>query len=236
MKVKQMGLKPYQAIWEDMRRFTSTRQKDTIDELWVLEHFPVYTQGQAGKHEHIINPGSIPIIHSDRGGQVTYHGPGQMIAYVLMDLKRRNLGVRNLVCDLEQLIIDLLDSYQIEAHRQAQAPGVYVAEEKIASIGLRVKNNCTYHGIALNVDLDLNPFQGIHPCGYQQLKMTRIKEYDDTISFAKVQQDFVHFFLDRFELPIHPLLDSDGMAARSTVSFSDPEATSLEFGEYVDTD
>ena len=200
MKVTQLGLQPYQTVWEEMRRFTSTRQQDTIDELWVLEHFPVYTQGQAGKNEHVINPGSIPIIHSDRGGQVTYHGPGQMIAYVLMDLKRRHLGVRTLVCDLEQLIIDLLGSYQIQAHRLAHAPGVYVAEEKIASIGLRVKNNCTYHGIALNVDLDLSPFQGIHPCGYQQLKMTRIKEYDDTISFAKIQQDFIHLFLDRFEL------------------------------------
>lgn len=201
INVKQLGLQDYQSVWENMKQFTQTRQTDTQDELWIVEHLPIYTQGQAGKTEHIINPGAIPIIQSDRGGQVTYHGPGQMIAYVLLDLKRRHLGVRTLVCELERLIIDLLASYQIEAHRQDQAPGVYVAQEKIASIGLRVKKNCSYHGIALNVDLDLEPFHGIHPCGYQQLKMTRIKEYDPNIHLATVQQDFIRLFLDRFTAP-----------------------------------
>jgi lipoyl(octanoyl) transferase len=196
--IRQLGLQPYQSVWEAMKQFTQTRQPDTEDELWIVEHPPVYTQGQAGKAEHIINPGAIPIIQSDRGGQVTYHGPGQMIAYVLMDLKQRRLGVRTLVCELEQLIIDLLRAYQIEAQRQSHAPGVYVAQEKIASIGLRVKNNCTYHGIALNVDLDLDPFHGIHPCGYQQLKMTRIKEYDPKINLAQIQQDFIRLFLDKY--------------------------------------
>ncbi|NDH66501.1 MAG: lipoyl(octanoyl) transferase LipB [Gammaproteobacteria bacterium] len=199
--VKQLGLQDYQGVWENMKQFTQTRQADTQDELWIVEHPSVYTQGQAGKTEHIINPGAIPIIQSDRGGQVTYHGPGQMIAYVLLDLKRRHLGVRTLVCELERIIIDLLASYQIEAQLQDQAPGVYVAQEKIASIGLRVKNNCSYHGIALNVDLDLEPFHGIHPCGYQQLKMTRIKEYDPNIQMAPVQQDFIHLFLDKFTTP-----------------------------------
>lgn len=196
--VKQLGLQDYQSVWEDMKHFTQTRQPCTQDELWIVEHPAVYTQGQAGKREHIINPKDIPIVQSDRGGQVTYHGPGQIVAYVLMDLKRRHLGVRTLVCELERLIIDLLASYHITAHRQDRAPGVYVAEEKIASLGLRIKNNCSYHGLALNVDLDLDPFHGIHPCGYQQLKMTRMKEYDSTIYLAQVQQDFIRLFLDRF--------------------------------------
>lgn len=198
MKVKQLGLQPYQPIWEAMKHFASTRTSDTEDELWVLEHYPVYTQGQAGKAEHIFNPGSIPVIQSDRGGQVTYHGPGQLIAYVLIDLKRLHLGVRTLVCDLEQVLIDLLTTFHIKAHRQDRAPGVYVENKKIASLGLRVKNNCTYHGIALNVHMDLDPFLGINPCGYQQLKMTQIKEYDSNINFINIQKDFIRLFLDTY--------------------------------------
>ncbi|MCR9191894.1 MAG: lipoyl(octanoyl) transferase LipB [Gammaproteobacteria bacterium] len=198
MRVCQLGIQPYQTVWENMKRFTTERQSDTEDELWVLEHLPVYTQGQAGKAEHVLHPGNIPIVQSDRGGQVTYHAPGQLIAYVLMNLRRRRLGVRTLVCQLEQLLIDQLQAYHIDAHRQERAPGVYVANQKIASIGLRVKANCTYHGIALNVDLDLEPFQGINPCGYEELKMTRIKEYNANISLAQVNQDFVQHFLDIF--------------------------------------
>ena len=198
INVKQLGLQNYLPVWEDMKSFTQTRQPDTQDELWLVEHPAVYTQGQAGKTEHILNPKEIPIVQSDRGGQVTYHGPGQMVAYVLLDLKRRHLGVRTLVCELEGLLIDLLTSYHITAHRKDRAPGVYVAEEKIASLGLRIKNNCSYHGLALNVDLDLEPFDGIHPCGYQQLKMTRMTEYDPTIHLEQVQQDFIRLFLDRF--------------------------------------
>lgn len=198
MRIKHLGLQDYQPVWEAMQQFTRNRQAQTEDELWLLEHHPVYTQGQAGKAEHLLAPGHIPIVYSDRGGQVTYHGPGQMIAYVLMDLKRRHLGIKTLVCALEQIIIDLLDTYHISAHRQPRAPGVYVDHQKIASIGLRVKNNCTYHGIALNVDVDLAPFQGIHPCGYPNLQMTRIKAYDDAISVANVQQCFTQLFLDKF--------------------------------------
>lgn len=198
MRIKHLGLQDYQPVWEAMQQFTRNRHAQTEDELWLLEHHPVYTQGQAGKTEHMLAPGHIPIVYSDRGGQVTYHGPGQMIAYVLMDLKRRHLGIKTLVCDLEQIIIDLLDTYHIAAHRQARAPGVYVDHQKIASIGLRVKNNCTYHGIAINVDVDLAPFQGIHPCGYPDLQMTRIKAYDDAISVANVQQSFTQLFLDKF--------------------------------------
>lgn len=199
MYVRELGLQPYQPIWEEMKQFTTARQADTADELWVLEHLPVYTQGQAGKPHHVINPGNIPLIQSDRGGQITYHGPGQMIAYVLIDLKRRHLGIKTLVCTLEQILIDLLGTYHISAHRESHAPGVYVAQQKIASIGLRVKNNYTYHGIALNVDLDLEPFQGINPCGYENLKMTRIKEYDSHINFAQVRKDFIRLFSDKFK-------------------------------------
>lgn len=199
MYVRELGLQPYQPVWEEMKQFTIARQADTEDELWVLEHLPVYTQGQAGKPHHVINPGNISIVQSDRGGQVTYHGPGQMIAYVLIDLKRRHLGIKTLVCKLEQMLIDLLGTYHISAHRESNAPGVYVAQQKIASIGLRVKNNCTYHGIALNVDIDLGPFQGINPCGYENLKMTRIKEYDAHISLTQVQKDFIRLFSDKFE-------------------------------------
>ncbi|PJD93898.1 MAG: octanoyltransferase [Legionella sp.] len=199
MRIHQLGIQSYQSVWENMKGFTLARHPDTEDELWMLEHLPVYTLGQAGKLEHVLNTGNIPVVQSDRGGQVTYHGPGQLIAYVMMDLQRRRLGVRTLVCDLEQILIDLLQTYHIDAHRQPKAPGVYVADQKIASIGLRVKSNCTYHGIALNVDLDLAPFEGINPCGYQQLKMTRIKEYDSKISMAQVNRDFVRHFLATFE-------------------------------------
>lgn len=199
MRIHQLGIQAYQTVWDKMKHFTLQRDAHTEDELWMLEHLPVYTLGQAGKHEHLLHTGDIPVVQSDRGGQVTYHGPGQLIAYVMMDLQRRRLGVRTLVCDLEGVLIRLLQTYQIDAHRQAKAPGVYVADQKIASIGLRVKANCTYHGIALNVDLDLSPFQGINPCGYEQLKMTRIKEYDSKISVAQVNQDFVRHFLAAFE-------------------------------------
>lgn len=188
----------YVPIWEKMKQFTQQRQPNTEDQLWLLEHLPVYTLGQAGKREHIINPQEIPVIHSDRGGQVTYHGPGQLIAYVLMDLQRRSLSIRNLVQQLEQVIIQLLQDLNIEAQRQCKAPGVYVDDKKIASIGLRVKANRTYHGIALNVDMDLKPFAGINPCGYERLKMTQIREYDSRISMPQVAEQLIHHYCAMF--------------------------------------
>ena len=196
--VKQLGIKPYSSVFDDMKQFTITRNAETPDELWLLEHNPVYTQGQAGRAEHILNPKSIPIVQSDRGGQVTYHGPGQLVAYVLMDITRRSLGVRTLVCNLEKILIDLLAEYDIQAQRKTGAPGVYVDEKKIASIGLRVKNGCTYHGIALNVGLDLSPFEGINPCGYSELKMTQIKDFKPEISILDVNQNFIKNFLSAF--------------------------------------
>ncbi len=198
MIIRQLGRQDYTTVWEQMKHFTVTRTETTEDELWLLEHPPVYTQGQAGKSEHILQRTSIPIIQSDRGGQITYHGPGQLIAYILMDINRLNLGVRSLVSKLEQILIAVLANYNIDGHIQCGAPGVYVDNQKIASIGLRVKNGRTYHGIALNVDMDLTPFQNINPCGFKQLNMTQIRNFNSTITLEAVKQRFTQQFLSEF--------------------------------------
>lgn len=199
MKIKQLGMQNYTDVWLQMKDFTQNREAQTEDELWLLEHYPVYTQGQAGKPEHILNSASIPLVHSDRGGQVTYHGPGQLVAYVLMDLKKRNLSIRTLVNQLEQILIDLLSRYSIKASRQCGAPGVYVQEKKIASIGLRVKNGCTYHGIALNVNMDLLPFLGINPCGFAKMEMTQISHFYAKVTLEEINQNFINCFLQQFK-------------------------------------
>ena len=186
MLIKQLGIMPYDTVWANMKDFTINRDTHTPDEFWLLQHNPVYTQGQAGKPEHVLNPHSIPIIQSDRGGQVTYHGPGQLVMYVLMDIRRINLGIRTLVCQLETLLTNVLKKYNINATTQCGAPGVYVENKKIASIGLRVKNGCTYHGIALNVDMDLKPFLGINPCGFAKMEMTQISHYHPNITIEDV--------------------------------------------------
>jgi lipoyl(octanoyl) transferase len=159
-----------------MREFTDNRDAHTPDELWIVEHQPVYTLGQAGKQEHILDPGSIPVVKTDRGGQVTYHGPGQLVVYVLTDIRRKKIGVRQLVSHIEKSVISLLEEYQITAHSRCDAPGVYVEEAKICSIGLRIRRGCSYHGLALNINMDLSPFLGINPCGYQNLRMTQLKD------------------------------------------------------------
>lgn len=196
---RYLGQQPYLETWEQMKQFTSSRNEATADELWLLEHPPVYTQGQAGKAEHILNRNAIPIVQSDRGGQVTYHGPGQLVAYVLMDIRRRNLGIRTLVCHLETLLIAVLQEYGISAETRCGAPGVYVDNKKIASIGLRVKNGCTYHGIALNVAMDLAPFNAINPCGFSQLEMTQVSDYSIYPTVAETAEKFKHLFLRQFE-------------------------------------
>lgn len=193
--IHNLGLKPYADVWEAMKQFTNSRTELTSDELWLVEHFPVYTQGQAGKAEHILNAKEIPVIKTDRGGQVTYHGPGQLVAYVLMDIRRDGMGIRTLVCRLEQVLVTLLGNFSIEASTRCGAPGVYINEKKIASIGLRVKNGCTYHGIALNVAMDLTPFEGINPCGYKQLTMTHMLEYVNDVNIETVYQQFIQDFL-----------------------------------------
>ena len=199
LNIRYLGLQPYTSVWEDMKRLTSERNETTVDELWLVEHPPVYTQGQAGKAEHILNAHAIPIIQTDRGGQITFHAPGQLVAYVLMDIRRRHMGIRTLVCQLENVLIAVLKNYHITAQTQCGAPGVYVNKKKIASIGLRVKNGCTYHGIALNVAMDLSPFLGINPCGYPALQMTQIQDFVPGIDIEHVQQQFTQDFLTLFE-------------------------------------
>ncbi|MFY7698239.1 MAG: lipoyl(octanoyl) transferase LipB [Legionella sp.] len=199
MHIRYLGVQSYLAVWQDMKTFTSTRTQNTDDELWLLEHSPVYTQGQAGKAEHmIVQPSSIPLIQSDRGGQITYHGPGQLIAYVLIDIRRKNMAIRTLVSKLETLVILTLSDYQMNAETINGAPGVYVSGKKIASIGLRVKNGCTYHGLALNVAMDLSPFSNINPCGYSKLEMTQIQNYQPNITIEEVGQILANKFITLF--------------------------------------
>lgn len=199
LNIRYLGLQPYTRVWADMKLFTSERNEKTIDELWLLEHPPVYTQGQAGKAEHILNLQSIPIVQTDRGGQITYHAPGQLVAYIMMDIRKRHMSIRTLVCKLEQILILMLKHFNITAQTRHGAPGVYVGEKKIASVGLRVKNGCTYHGIALNVAMDLSPFSGINPCGYAKLLMTQMQEFIPGISMNEVSMQFVQDFLTIFE-------------------------------------
>jgi len=174
--VRHLGLVDYRETYDAMRRFTETRTADTADEIWLLQHPPVFTQGMNGKPEHLLDAGEIPVVQVDRGGQVTYHGPGQLVVYLLLDLRRRNLGVRQLVSLIEQTVIDLLHDYGIEAQRRSDAPGVYVAGDKIAALGLRIRRNGSYHGLSLNVDMDLTPFTRINPCGYAEMGVTSLKK------------------------------------------------------------
>ena len=172
-----LGRQPYEPVWRAMQAFTDARDTTTPDQIWLLDHDPVFTLGQAGKPEHVLAPGDIPVIPVDRGGQVTYHGPGQLVAYPLLDLRRLGLGVRELVNRLEQVGIDLLAEFGIPAERRSGAPGLYVAGRKILAIGIRVRRGCTFHGIALNADMDLEPFSRINPCGYRGLEVTRIADF-----------------------------------------------------------
>lgn len=183
---KNFGMREYTEVWHKMRDFTAKRDKNTPDEIWLLEHFPVFTQGMAGKPEHILAPGEIPVVQTDRGGQVTYHGPGQLMAYVLLDLRRNKIGVRDFVSLLENSVIALLADYGIIAIAKREAPGVYVQGAKICSIGLRIRNGCSYHGIALNVKMDLAPFARINPCGFKNLKMVQMCDFADNIEIGDV--------------------------------------------------
>ena len=172
-----------------MTEFTDRRTPDTPDEFWLLEHEPVFTLGLAGKHEHILAAGDIPVVQADRGGQVTYHGPGQLVVYTLIDLKRAGLTIRDLVSALENAVIDTVAEYGIEAHHRREAPGVYVGEEKLASIGLRIRHGCSYHGLALNVDMGLAPFERINPCGFEGMRMTQLAELGGPDDLGQVADD-----------------------------------------------
>ena len=186
--VKHLGLVDYLPTWQAMQAFTDQRDAYTPDELWVVEHPPVYTLGMAGKPEHVLRQTQIPLVNTDRGGQVTYHGPGQLVVYLLIDFKRLGVGVRELVRRIEQSLVDTLAGYGVEAHGDDKAPGVYVGQEKVASLGLRIKNGAVYHGLSLNVDMDLTPFSWINPCGYAGLVVTQLKnltaEPADVLSVA----------------------------------------------------
>ncbi|NLZ79896.1 MAG: lipoyl(octanoyl) transferase LipB [Gammaproteobacteria bacterium] len=185
--IRNLGCVPYEPTWHAMQNFTQTRTADSADEIWLLEHPRVFTQGQAGKAEHILAAGDIPVVQVDRGGQVTYHGPGQLIAYILVDVRRAGQGVRDLVTRTENSLIDLLSQYQVNAQAKPDAPGVYVAGQKIASLGLRIRRGCSFHGLALNVDMDLQPFGRINPCGYAGLHMTQLRdETSQSIDLSEV--------------------------------------------------
>lgn len=174
--VRDLGLVEYEPTWQAMQRFTNERVPTTEDEIWLLQHPPVFTQGQAGKAEHLLLPGDIPVVQVDRGGQVTYHGPGQLVCYLMLDVRRLSIGVRELVSRIEQSLIDLLASYDVHAVAKPDAPGVYVNGAKIASLGLRIRNGHSFHGLAFNVDMDLEPFRRINPCGYAGMSMTQLAD------------------------------------------------------------
>ena len=190
-KIRQLGVQLYEKVWRDMQQFTQTRTPETPDEIWLVEHFPVYTLGLNGKREHLLNVGEIPVIQTDRGGQVTYHGEGQAIVYVLFDLKRRNLNSQQIVSHLENAMIQTLADFQIYAEAKADARGVYVENKKIGSIGLRIKKNGCYHGLSLNNNMDLTPFNFINPCGYADLKMTQLADFGVTIKTNELSQQIV---------------------------------------------
>jgi lipoyl(octanoyl) transferase len=177
LRVRRLGLMDYEPVWHAMQKFTDERDADTPDELWLVEHPPVFTQGQAGKAEHILAPGDIPVIQVDRGGQVTYHGPGQIVAYPLIDISRSGIGVRALVRGIEQVIIDVLKSYAVDAQVLEGAPGVYVEGVKIASLGLRIRRGKSFHGLAFNINMDLEPFLRINPCGFEGLQVTNLSAF-----------------------------------------------------------
>ena len=201
--VRHLGLQPYEPVSQAMHDFTDRRDDTTPDEIWLVEHLPVFTQGQAGKAEHLLMTGDIPVIQSDRGGQVTYHGPGQQVMYVLLNLKRRKLGVRELVTLLEQTVVNTLAEYDIDAHPRADAPGVYVGEMKICSLRLRIRKGCSFHGLALNINMDLAPFQRINPCGYAGMEMTQMRQWVDTATPDNIRPVLLKNFLALLNNPTY---------------------------------
>ncbi|MGR4990850.1 lipoyl(octanoyl) transferase LipB [Vibrio sp. WZ-1] len=189
--VKRLGRQDYEPVWKAMHEFTDQRTEDTPDEVWLVEHNPVFTQGQAGKAEHLINTGDIPVVQSDRGGQVTYHGPGQLVAYFLINLRRKKLGVRDLVTHIENLVINTLKAYNIDSAARPDAPGVYVDGKKICSLGLRIRKGCSFHGLALNVNMDLGPFLRINPCGYEGMEMVQVSQIGGPEDIKAVEKQLI---------------------------------------------
>lgn len=195
--VRDLGLVDYLPTWQAMQDFTATRGENTADEIWLLEHNPVYTQGHAGRPEHLLNTGDIPVVQVDRGGQVTYHGPGQIVVYLLLNLRRKKFGVRELVARMEQAVVELLAGYGVDAAARADAPGVYVNNAKIAALGLRVRKGCSFHGLAFNLDLDMEPFSRINPCGYTDVPVTRLIDLVDSPDRGDVKQSLTDILVRR---------------------------------------
>jgi len=202
--VRDLGRMAYQPVWRAMQAFTDARTDDTPDEIWLVEHDPVFTLGQAGKPEHVLVPGDIPVIHVDRGGQVTYNGPGQIVAYPLLDLKRLKVGVREYVDRIEQAVIDTLGDWNIGAARREGAPGVYVNGAKVAALGIRVRRGCTFHGLAFNIAMDLEPFRRINPCGYAGLEVTSMNDLGGPSSLDAVKPRLLDHLAVQFGLRLHP--------------------------------
>lgn len=197
--IRHLGVAGYEATWRAMQDFTASRDADTPDELWIVEHPPVFTLGQAGKPEHLLRDIGVPLVRTDRGGQVTYHGPGQAVVYLLLDLNRRKLKVRETVHRIEQAVIDFLAEQGIAAERRAGAPGVYTGEAKIAALGLRVRNGCCYHGVSLNADMDLAPFAAINPCGYAGLAVTQLRDFDVRMNATEAGEALARHLMRQLE-------------------------------------
>jgi lipoyl(octanoyl) transferase len=195
--VKNLGEKPYAETWQAMKSFTDSRDECAADEFWFVQHPPVYTLGQAGRVEHLLAPGDIPIVHSDRGGQVTYHGPGQLVCYLLLDIRRLQLGVRDLVTVIEQSIVQLINSYEVAAEAKPEAPGVYVDGRKLAALGLRIRKGYSYHGLSLNVDMDLGPFSNINPCGIEGLEVVDMKRLGIDRPMAKIMEELTDILVQQ---------------------------------------
>ncbi len=200
--LRDLGRQPYEPVWRAMQAFTDARGDDTTDELWLVEHDPVFTLGQAGKEEHVLMPGDIPVIHVDRGGQVTYHGPGQIVLYPLLDLRRLKVGVKEYVCRIEQAMIDTLADWNLHAERRDGAPGVYVNGAKIGALGIRVRHGCTFHGLAFNIAMDLEPFMRINPCGYAGLQVTSMLDLGGPSSLDAVKPALVQHVARLFGLRV----------------------------------
>ena len=198
--MRQLGCQDYEPVWRKMQEFTAQRDADTEDEIWLLQHEPVFTQGMNGKPEHILNRNNIPVVEIDRGGQVTYHGPGQIIVYCLIDLKRKKFGIRQMVSALEQAVIDYLADEKITAIARKDAPGVYVNDAKISALGLRVKRGCSFHGLSINVDMDLSPFKQINPCGYEDLEVTQLKDLGVKDNLAAVDEKLLRKICQQFDI------------------------------------
>jgi lipoyl(octanoyl) transferase len=212
--LRDLGRQGYEPVWHAMQQFTDSRGDATADELWVVEHDPVFTLGQAGKPEHVLAAGDIPVLHVDRGGQVTYHGPGQIVVYPLLDLRRLGIGVRDYVCRIEQAIIDTLDEWNIGAERMDGAPGVYVGGAKIAALGIRVRRGCSFHGLAFNVSLDLEPFHRINPCGYAGMQVTSVLDLGGPSGIEAVKSVLLSHLAQQFGLALQPTPELPDLTTR----------------------